>query len=121
MAVRQLAVNQMIHECRILEDDTTSADAYGHNTSFSSAVRATGGACRYYEDSNVENLGDVQGVITTARLLFPVAQNFNAEDRIDSIVHKGTGTSVTSGVFEIIGVLTRPTHKVLTIRKVRQN
>ena len=56
MAVRQLAVNQMIHECRILEDDTTSADEYGHNNSFSSAVRATGVACRYYEDSNVENL-----------------------------------------------------------------
>jgi hypothetical protein len=92
MAVRQIAVKQMIHECRIVEDDTTTADAYGHNSTFSGAVRASGVACRYYE-----------------------------EDRIDNIVHKGQGTSVVSGTFEIIGVLTRPTHKVLTIRKIGQN
>ena len=121
MAVRQIAVNQMIHECRIVEDDTTTADAYGHNSTFSGAVRASGGACRYYEESNNEIFNEVQGVVTVSRLLLPHAQNFNQEDRIDNIVHKGQGTSVVSGTFEIIGVLTRPTHKVLTLRKVAQN
>tara|TARA_R110002020_G_scaffold34640_14_gene105219 strand:+ start:2828 stop:3193 length:366 start_codon:yes stop_codon:yes gene_type:complete len=121
MAVRQIAINQMTHECRIIEDDTTGADAYGHNSSFSGAVRASNVACRYYEESNTERIGEIQGMVTISKLLFPVAQNFNAEDRIDSIVHKGAGTSVVSGTFEIISILLRPTHKVLTLRKVAQN
>ena len=121
MAVRQIAITKLIHECRIIEDDTTTADAYGGNASFSGAVRASGIACRYYEESNTESLSPIQGVTTIGKLLLPFAQNLNAEDRIDSIVHKGQGTSVVSGTFEILSILKRPSHKVLTLRKIGQN
>jgi len=120
MATRQTATQRMIHECRILEDDTSTADSYGHNASFSSAVRATGVACRYYEESGNINEGEINYRGTVAKLIIPFTQNLLTSDRIDSIVDKGQGTSVVSGTFEILAMLTRPTHKILTIRKLSE-
>jgi len=120
MATRQIAVNRLIHECRILEDDTSTADTYGHNASFSGAVRATGVACRYYEDSADEVQGEINYRETIAKLIIPFTQNILVSDRVDSIVGKGQGTSIVGGTFEILGMVTRPTHKLLTIRKLSE-
>ena len=121
MAVRQTAVQRFIHECRIIEDDTSTADTYGHNASFSGAVRASNVACRYYEDTNDQIAGEVESMVTIAKLLLPHTQGILAEDRIDSLVHKGTGTTLATGTWEIISLVTRPTHKTLTIRRLIQN
>ena len=120
MATRQLATQRMIHECRIIEDDTSTADTYGHNASFSGAIRATGVACRYYEDAGDEVQGELNYPGTNAKLIIPFTQNILTSDRIDSIVGKGQGTSIVSGTFEILGMVTRPTHKLLTIRKLSE-
>lgn len=121
MAVRQIAVSKFIHECSILEDSSATADAYGHNATFNSSTKAAGIGCRYYEEANTEKLGALQGQITVSKLLLPAGQSVNAEDKISSIVHKGRGTSLVSGTFEILSILTRPTHKIATLRKVAQN
>ena len=102
--------------CTIQRPTPGAEDPYGQKPS-TWANHLVGVACHYWEESDVENVGDPNALITKERIVLAANSDVTPNDRVLTVT--GIDGVQVAGVLAIREVISQITGTILMVRSIR--